>query len=465
MTSPKDPTVQAAVDDILALRDVKKVDAKQDFAAFERMLRQKTMALEREVLAEHLRAADVDAPKLEIDGVAHRRVLRKPQTYLTSAGEVTIERTLYREVGKRRGKAVAALDVSIGVVAGYMTPQAAQVGLYLVASMTPSASEKLLKRVGTMQPSKSTLHRLANEMSEDWEANRENLEADLRRSIKIPEGTASISISLDGVLAPMANGGKARKREATEAAGRTPSGPAGYREVGCATMGFCDKDGELLSAIRFARAPEQNKRVLKSMLAAELKAVRELQPGLPVVKLADGAEDNWTFLSGEVSEGVEVVDFFHAVEHLASGLDAAYGEGSPRAKDRLTELRRALLWEDDGVEHVVRALSRLEAKHPRRTQLRRSVGYFRKHRHRMSYAALRKRGLPIGSGVIEAACKTVVGQRLKLSGMRWGDDGAQAILTPRGWVQSDRFDEAMCLLAATYKLTITTVDQVMQCAA
>ena len=83
----------------------------------------------------------------------------------------------------------------------------------------------------------------------------------------------------------------------------------------------------------------------------------------------------------------------------------------------------------------------------------------------MSYAALRKRGLPIGSGVIEAACKTVVGQRLKLSGMRWGDDGAQAILTPRGWVQSDRFDEAMCLLAATYKLTITTVDQVMQCAA
>ena len=165
MTSPKDPTVQAAVDDILALRDVKKVDAKQDFAAFERMLRQKTMALEREVLAEHLRAADVDAPKLEIDGVAHRRVLRKPQTYLTSAGEVTIERTLYREVGKRRGKAVAALDVSIGVVAGYMTPQAAQVGLYLVASMTPSASEKLLKRVGTLQPSKSTLHRLANEMS------------------------------------------------------------------------------------------------------------------------------------------------------------------------------------------------------------------------------------------------------------------------------------------------------------
>ena len=59
----------------------------------------------------------------------------------------------------------------------------------------------------------------------------------------------------------------------------------------------------------------------------------------------------------------------------------------------------------------------------------------------MNYAALVKRGLPIGSGVVEAACKTLVAQRLKLSGMRWGR-GAQAILTTRGWDQSERFDEA-----------------------
>jgi hypothetical protein len=64
--------------------------------------------------------------------VDHHRVLRELQTYLTSAGEVTIERTHYREVGKRRGRAVAALDVSIGVVAGSMTPQAARGGLPLV---------------------------------------------------------------------------------------------------------------------------------------------------------------------------------------------------------------------------------------------------------------------------------------------------------------------------------------------
>jgi len=464
MTTPKAPSIQAAVDSIIAFSESRKSESKQDFASFERMLRQKTMELEREVLAEHLRAADIDEPLLEIGGVVHRRALRKPQTYLTSAGEVTVERTLYREATKRAGRVIAALDVSIGVVHGYMTPHAAHLGLYLVAQMTPKAGEQLLERVGTMQPSKSSLHRLANAVSEDWERDRASFEASLRKSIKIPEGTASVAVSLDGVLAPMADGCKATKRAATEAAGQTPSGPAGYREVGCATMSFCDKNGDLLQAIRFARAPEQNKRTLKDMLAAELKVVSELQPGLPVVKIADGAADNWAFLADEVAEGVEVLDFFHAVENLASGLDAAYGEGTPTAKARLTELRRVLLEQDEGVERVIKALDRLADKYPRRTRLRRSLGYFRRHRQRMSYAALKKRGLPIGSGPVEAACKTLVGQRLKLSGMRWGDDGAQAVLTPRGWVQSDRFDEAVCLLSATYKLTVTTIDQVNQCA-
>lgn len=57
----------------------------------------------------------------------------------------------------------------------------------------------------------------------------------------------------------------------------------------------------------------------------------------------------------------------------------------------------------------------------------------------------------IGSGVVEAACKTLVAQRLNLSGMRWGTHGAQAILTMRGWDQSGRSDEAGALVAATYE--------------
>jgi hypothetical protein len=78
----------------------------------------------------------------------------------------------------------------------------------------------------------------------------------------------------------------------------------------------------------------------------------------------------------------------------------------------------------------------------------------------MNYSALVKLGLPIGSGVVEAACKTLVAQRLKLSGMRWGR-GAQAILTARGWDQSERFDEAWALLAAEHQVEVHVLANVI----
>jgi hypothetical protein len=91
---------------------------------------------------------------------------------------------------------------------------------------------------------------------------------------------------------------------------------------------------------------------------------------------------------------------------------------------------------------------------------RQAPGYFRKHRHRMKYAELKARGLPIGSGLFEAACKALVAQRLKLSGMRWGR-GAQAILTARGWDQSERFDAAWALLAAEHQVEVHVLARVI----
>ena len=67
----------------------------------------------------------------------------------------------------------------------------------------------------------------------------------------------------------------------------------------------------------------------------------------------------------------------------------------------------------------------------------------------------------IGSGLVEAACKTLVTQRLKLSGMRWSVRGAQAILTPRGWDQSERFDQAWALVAATFQVDVTVLANVI----
>lgn len=113
------------------------------------------------------------------------------------------------------------------------------------------------------------------------------------------------------------------------------------------------------------------------------------------------------------------------------------------------------------MDKVIRALKHLVSKHPKKEIVARELCYFRKNRKRMNYAALKSAGFMIGSGVVEAACKTLVTQRLKQSGMRWSTGGAQAILTPRGWDQSERFDQAWALLAATFHADVTVLANVI----
>ena len=79
----------------------------------------------------------------------------------------------------------------------------------------------------------------------------------------------------------------------------------------------------------------------------------------------------------------------------------------------------------------------------------------------MRYAALRAQNLPIGSGVVEAACKTLVSQRLKRSGMRWRHTGGQAILTFRALCQSERFERAWPLLVRTYQRDVSLPHKVI----
>ncbi len=312
-----------------------------------------------------------------------------------------------------------------------------------------------------MAPSKSTLDRLPKELAERVNDDRASFEAELRDAMIVPEHATTVMVSLDGVLAPMNDGGAVEKKAKTAARGQITKGPAGYREVGCATLSFYDQDGDCLAAVRMARMPEPHKASLKKSLLAELKCALDQRPDLRVVKAADGAIDNWTFLHNEVPDGVEVVDFFHAAEHLNDAIAAAYGVGTVESRRKFADLRHVLLEDPEGVTKVIRALTYLRNKHPGKTDVAKELAYFRKRRDRMRYAELREQGLPIGTGVTEAACKTLVTQRMKQSGMRWGKEGGQAILNLRGWVQSERFDHAWAMLAAAYRTEVTLLNNVV----
>ena len=395
-------------------------------------------AATREALERH----DVDLPYVFIDGQKYRRVYRGEKTYLCAVGPVTAMRTLYRA---RPGEhAVAAMERRVGIVEGYWTPHAARQGAMLTAHLVPREAEEVLAAMGNMMPSKSSLDRLPKALSARWEAQRAQFESSVREDIlEIPDTACTVAVSLDGVMAPMKGGG------------------GGYREASCASVSLYDGKGERLSTVRMARMPESKKVTLKTMVAAEVEAVLGRRSDLSLVKIADGASDNWTFLGEVLPEGVELIDFYHAAEHLKDAFDAAYGTGEPKATAQFEKYRHVLRHEAAGVARVIRALCHLRTTNPGCERIAQVLGYFRNNRHRMGYAAAKDKGLPIGSGVVEATCKTLVTQRLKRSGMRWSERGGQAILTLRALLQSNRFESGWSLLAPTYRAEVSAPDNVV----
>ena len=444
------------------LRDLSEhTPPQQDFESFERAVHERFVAAEREVLASELQRLDVDVPAVTIDGRRYQRVLRSPSTYLSAVGPISVERTLYRAGNE---PTVVALEVRAGIIGGHWTPLAARQASVLVARMTPQECADTLRELGNMSPSKSTLDRLPKHLSSRWEEDREAFEEAVRAAtVSVPAEARTVAVSLDGVMAPMKDGDRQAKRAAAQAAGRATKGPAGYREVGCGTVSCYDGEGERLNTLRIGRMPEANKATLKRMLSAEVEAVLGQRPDLEVVKLADGAHDNWSYLdelAPQAQSSERLVDFFHAAGQLRKATEAAYGENDAWGRMQYEKHLHVLRHDHGGVERVIRALRYLRDKHRRRKRLKEVLGYFRRNRHRMDYAGAAARGLPIGSGVVEAACKTLVTERMKRSGMRWREAGGQAILTLRGWAQSDRFPAAWSLLSATYRGEVSLPDDV-----
>lgn len=465
--------MQALQNHDLLSSDTRAMDQLQDFVrqrrearepieareAFEQELHRLFVAAEREALGQELARFDLDVPTIEVEGERYHRVLRCATTSTSAVGPVRVARSLYRR--PHSGHALCPLELRAGIIEGSWTPWAAKQATWVVAHLTPKEGEELFDLLGNMTPSKSTLDRLPKALSVHWEAHRPHFEATLRHQEALPDEAVAMAVSLDGVMAPMKDGQRQAKRQQACAKGQSPSGPAGYQEVGCATVSYYDRHGERLCTRRMARMPEGNKATLKSQLTAEVMGALIRRPDLRVVKVADGAPDNWSYLAETLPVGEEVLDFYHAATHLGDALGAAYGEGTLQSQERMETLREVLRDAPDGVDTGIGALCRLRTRYPRRQAIHKALSYFREHRHRMRYGALRAQHLPIGSGVVEAACKTLVSQRLKRSGMRWRTAGGQAILTFRALCQSERFERAWPLLGETYKRSVALPQKVI----
>jgi hypothetical protein len=169
-----------------------------------------------------------------------------------------------------------------------------------------------------------------------------------------------------------------------------------------------------------------------------------LRRGVPQAKqvcvIGDGAAWIWTIAQEQFQGATEIIDLYHAREHYwkVANVFFAHRRGMLH---RWTEKRRTELDAGD-VPKVIKAILRL---HPtteeQREIVKAEVGYFQKHRERMRYDEFRRRGLFVGSGVLEAGCRTIIGQRLKQSGMHWTVAGANSIIALRCTLFSRRWED------------------------
>ena len=156
--------------------------------------------------------------------------------------------------------------------------------------------------------------------------------------------------------------------------------------------------------------------------------------------IADGSHWLWNLAERHFQRAVKIVDFWHVCEHVSKCARAFFGEGSDKSRSWSLAVCGMLR----GGE-VAGALREVEKLHPRNSKTLREekhelVTYLRNNRDRMNYPTYEAMGLPIGSGEVEAQCKTLVQQRCKQSGMRWRRKGLESLLRIRCAVRDGRYE-------------------------
>jgi hypothetical protein len=227
-----------------------------------------------------------------------------------------------------------------------------------------------------------------------------------------PAEVATIAIGLDGTSLLFCNDG--------------------YRQAMVGTISFYDAVGERLHTHYVAAAPEYGRQTFLGDMDREITRIRRGHPQARYVGISDGAPDFRPWLEKHTT--TRILDFWHLAEHLSEAAGALFPTVSQREawmEDRCHRLKH----EHGAAKRLLEEIEEIHAQgaHPpgELETLGSLIGYLKNNLDRTHYASYRKSHLPIGSGVTEAACKTVVKQRMRGSGMKWKHSGAATVLRLR----------------------------------
>ncbi len=328
--------------------------------------------------------------------------------YETPWGEVVLERHLYQH--SEGGATFCPLEMRARIVGGSATPHLARSLGHKYGNSNARAVVRDLEENHARKLAPSYVADIAQAIAAA--AGQPVVAQNAYAPQSLPVEVASVVLSLDGTCALFCE--------------------EGFKQCMVGTISLYDGAGERLETIYLGQAPEMGKAQFLARLDEEWRRIIQRYPAARRVGLSDGARDYEPWLAARTTW--QILDFYHASGYLAG---AAPGlQRPPRARTEwLDEACHGLKHEPGGAARLaaelaagVQAGSRTRGAAP---ALAAASGYFAHNLERMNYPVFRAMAFPIGSGVTEAACKTLVKQRLCGSGMKWTRSGAQTVLTLR----------------------------------
>ncbi len=351
-----------------------------------------------------------------VDGQKHYRKYFATGRYLTLLGEISLKRGIYQS--NLASRSICPLERKLGFINDYVSFAAAEYICYSMASMTLSEFVKHCKKWTLMKPSEGTVKRVLEYVGHFLETS--NFLDQIVSKETPPTEAVTLAMSIDSTSVNIRS--------------------QGWRHATAATVSTYDAKGNRLDTVYIGRMPETAKRQAKRLLEKEVAAKMAQQKYKYIVCIADGARDLWRYFKRKYPDTIHVVDFFHVCEHL-SNLSNLLFDDPTEAKAWYKKYRTILKEDPKGAAKTIRAARyrrSLVKEHP---DIESEIKYLQHNRKRMDYFQLRQQNLPIGSGVVEAACKNLIGARMKKSGMRWSIDGGQTVLTLRSIILSNRWEK------------------------
>jgi hypothetical protein len=358
---------------------------------------------------------------------------------LTVVGEVELVRPYYLCSHCHRGQ--FPLDAQLDVENQDLSPGVRRLLSVVGSEAAFDHGRQQMKLLAGLEVTTKAVERTAEAMGADIAA-RQKQEMNRARQLDLPIPIGPpipvLYVEFDGTGVPMV------RAETEGRPGKIDGQPAHTREVklGCVfTQTTYDQEGFAIrdpDSTTYTGAIETAEEFGQRLYAEACH--RGWSRALKKVILGDGAEWIWNLADLHFPGAIQIVDLFHARQHLWDLARLLYpGED---AHQRQWILRYQPKLDDGKIEKLVSYLCSLQTSSPELTAtLRKAAAYFQRNAERMRYPEFRRQHLFIGSGVIEAGCKTVIGSRLKQSGMFWTVRGANAIIALRCCRLSGRFED------------------------